>query len=118
LKKTYPSHNWLSFEKTDPSGLSADLLICADVIEHIKDPDNLLKFITRANVKIILLSTPERTAVAGKYDFGPPENPAHYREWNLEEFKNYIARDFSIQEQRIFNDQSVTQVIICKKSVS
>ncbi|HLK29514.1 MAG TPA: methyltransferase domain-containing protein [Puia sp.] len=115
LKKNYPEHQWLSFEEADPSLLQFDVVICSDVIEHIDNPDTLLEFIKKIDCKEIILSTPEREAVAGKNDYGPPENPAHYREWNAEEFKNYISKYFVIEEQRIFNDKSVTQVIICKK---
>jgi len=115
LKKTYPEHQWLSFEEMKPSSLQCDLVICSDVIEHIKNPNTLLEFIKSIDCKEIILSTPERNAVAGKNDYGPPENPSHFREWNEEEFKNYISKYFIIEDQRIFNDKSVTQVIICKK---
>jgi len=115
LKKNYPQHQWLSFEETKSSSLQCDLVICSDVIEHIKNPDTLLDFIKAIDCKQIVLSTPERNAVAGKNDYGPPENPAHFREWNDGEFKNYISKYFIIEDQRIFNDKSVTQIIICKK---
>jgi hypothetical protein len=115
LKQKYPEHEWQQFDKTDPATLQADLIICSDVIEHIKNPDSLIEFISRIQSKQIIFSTPERNAVAGKNDYGPPENPAHFREWDADEFKNYISRYFVIQEQRIFNGKSVTQVITCKK---
>lgn len=115
LKKKYPGRKWMSFEKTDPVLLSADLLICSDVIEHFKNPDDLLRFIGAIQSKKIMISTPERDRQAGKNDYGPPENPYHYREWNAEEFLNYISQWFIIEDQRIFNSRSVTQVIICKK---
>ena len=115
LRQNYPDHEWLQFDKTDPKKLKADLVICSDVIEHVKDPDLLILFISAIQSKQIIFSTPERTAVAGKTDYGPPENPSHYREWDADEFKNYISRYFVIEEQRIFSGKSVTQVITCKK---
>jgi len=115
LRKKYPTKKWLRFDETAPSQLHADLVICADVIEHIDNPDNLLDFIDEINFQQLLISTPERDAVAGRNDFGPPENPAHYREWNAVEFKNYLRRWFVVKEQRIFNDKSITQVVICQK---
>jgi hypothetical protein len=115
LKKKYPGRSWLLFSETDPSSLQCDLVICSDVIEHLENPGSLLDFIKLMDCKLIVLSTPEREAVAGKKDYGPPENPAHYREWDAGEFKNYISKYFLIGGQRIFKDQSVTQVIICKK---
>jgi hypothetical protein len=115
LKHNYPQHEWLRFEDVDPSALQADLVICSDVIEHIENPDSLITFISEIQFRKIIFSTPERNGVAGKNDYGPPENAAHYREWNAEEFKNYIAGYFVIEEQRIFNSRSVTQVLVCKK---
>ena len=115
LKKNHPQRKWLSFEATNPSTLHCDLLICSDVIEHVKNPDELLAFIHAINCKEIIISTPEREAVAGKNDYGPPENPSHFREWNTREFKKYISTRFVLEEHCIFNDKSVTQVISCKK---
>ncbi len=91
------------------------MVVCADVIEHLPNPDDLLDFISDINFKILVISTPERDAVAGRNDFGPPENTAHYREWNAVEFKNYLRRWIVIKEQQIFNTKSVTQVVICEK---
>jgi len=117
LNKNYPERLWLRFDDLDPSGLQCDLVVCADVIEHLKDPDELLEFIREINCKEIMISTPERAAIAGKNDYGPPENPSHYREWNAEEFKKYLSKYFLIEEQRIFSGKSVTQVIIGKKYI-
>jgi hypothetical protein len=111
----YPGHEWLQFDTVDPCTLKADLVICSDVIEHIKDPDTLLRFISSMQSRLIILSTPERNAIAGSNDYGPPANPSHYREWNAPEFKKYLSQWFVIEEQRIFNGPSTTQVIVCKK---
>jgi hypothetical protein len=115
LCKEYPDRHWLLFNELDPETVRADLVICSDVIEHIDNPDTLLLFLKNISFKQLLISTPERDGVAGKGDYGPPENPAHYREWNAVEFKNYIEKWFQIEEQRIFNTQTSTQVIIAKK---
>ena len=73
-----------------------DLIISSDVIEHLVDPDKLLEYIKRFCYKntIIILSSPERDIVRGKYSFGPPENKAHVREWNKREFYNYIKSKY------------------------
>ncbi|MFM9908634.1 MAG: class I SAM-dependent methyltransferase [Chitinophagaceae bacterium] len=115
LIKKYPSKNWLLFDVVQPTQLKTDLVICADVIEHLSNPDDLLDFISDLNFQRLIISTPERDAVAGKNDYGPPENTAHYREWNAIEFKNYLRQWFVVQEQHIFNTKSVTQVVICQK---
>jgi hypothetical protein len=66
--------------------------------------------------RFLVISTPERDIVRGGNDFGPPENPAHYREWNGTEFMNYTSKWFDVQEQIISRDKSVSQILICKNA--
>lgn len=113
LKQHYPQRNWLLFNTTNPANLTADLVICSDVIEHLQDPDKLLRFLSSIQFKKLLISTPERNAVAGTNDYGPPENTAHYREWNAAEFYQYVSGFFKIEKQLVLDDRSVTQVVIC-----
>lgn len=115
LNKTYPDKNWLVFDNVRPETLAADFVICSDVVEHIPNPDELLQFLQRIDARQFVLSTPERDAVAGKNDYGPPENTAHYREWNAQEFRNYVSHWFNITDQRIFSSKSTTQLLCCKK---
>jgi hypothetical protein len=103
------------FEEVKPETLIADLVICSDVIEHMQNPDILMDFIQSIQSREIIFSTPERNMQAGVNDFGPPENPSHYREWDEIEFRNYVSQWFHIEEQRIFNVRSATQFILCKK---
>jgi hypothetical protein len=115
LKQQYPQHRWMLFDETDPKTLKADLIICSDVIEHLEDPDVLLDFLEDSSFTYLVLSTPERDTKLGKNDYGPPENLSHYREWNQYEFKDYVRNWFNITEQRILNDKSITQVLVCTK---
>lgn len=72
-----------------------DLIICADVIEHILNPDHLLSYIKKFCHKdtYIVLSTPERDIVRGKNCNQSP-NKAHTREWNSLEFINYLKYNY------------------------
>jgi hypothetical protein len=115
LLEKYPSKKWLSFEHTDPSQLESDMIICSDVIEHIKNPDEMMDFMKRINFKWLVISTPERNSIRGIKDFGPPENTSHYREWDKQEFKTYVSKWFYINEQIISQDKSVSQILICNK---
>lgn len=115
LKEKYPEREWLLFDEAEASRLKADLVICADVIEHLENPDDLLDFMDDIDFRLLLISTPERDAQAGKNDFGPPENTSHYREWNAVEFKNYLRQWFVVKDQVIFTTKSITQVVICEK---
>lgn len=118
LKQKYPDRNWLLFDSVVPGDLKTDLVICADVIEHLPNPDDLLDFLSDIDFRMAIISTPERDAVASRMDFGPPENTAHYREWNAVEFKNYLRTRFAVKEQQIIQSKSVTQVVICQKKES
>jgi 2-polyprenyl-3-methyl-5-hydroxy-6-metoxy-1,4-benzoquinol methylase len=115
LKGKYPEKKWLLFSETDPSALQADFIICSDVIEHLPDPDQAMQFLQSIQFQQLLLSTPEREAVAGPGDYGPPENTSHYREWSAAEFRKYVSGWFHITDQRIFNSRSTTQILLCKK---
>jgi len=115
LTRQYPGRSWLLFDEADPKQLKADLVICSDVIEHMENPDDLLFFLSEISFERLIISTPERDGMAGRSDFGPPENTSHYREWNAAEFKKYLEDWFIVKEQRIFNRKSVTQVVICSK---
>jgi hypothetical protein len=118
LSHQYPQQKWFKFDAVDPSALAADLVICADVIEHMQDPGILIDFIRKIRFRILILSTPEREAVAGRSDYGPPENTSHFREWSAGEFAAYLSDFFEIQEQKIFPGKSTTQVVICSPKKS
>lgn len=64
------------------------IIICADVIEHLMDPDNILKSLVGKG-KVLLISTPDRK---GK---GPPQR-AHVREWTTGELNNYLSKFFNV----------------------
>lgn len=80
-----------------------DLVICADVIEHLLNPDKLLEFIKKVSHKdnFIILSTPERDILRGK-DCMASNKPEHIREWNQEEFFAYLTnRGFMILDHKL-----------------
>lgn len=69
----------------------SDIAICADVIEHVSNPDQLLSYIS-ARVKpggFIVLSTPDRVARYGRA-LKKPGHPNHVREWSYGELAQYL----------------------------
>jgi 2-polyprenyl-3-methyl-5-hydroxy-6-metoxy-1,4-benzoquinol methylase len=94
LKQKYPTKDWRlsDFTKTLES---SDLIICADVIEHILEPNSLLEWMKDTS-KDIIISTPNRDML--KNQDGPPTNKYHIREWSFEEFEQYISRHFKIEK--------------------
>ena len=63
------------------------VVVCSDVIEHLVDPSELVKglAVLGGHAHAVLLSTPERVRTWGPAHMGPPPNPAHIREWSLDE---------------------------------
>jgi glycosyltransferase involved in cell wall biosynthesis len=72
--------------------LASTGVICSDVIEHLVNPEPLLETVSEwlNRAPFALFSTPERDLVRGVPDMGPPSNPHHVREWNLEEFRDLL----------------------------
>jgi SAM-dependent methyltransferase len=111
LTEKYPNRVW---KRSDFDGVaeSGDVIICADVIEHIPDPDKLLRYLARMECKILLISTPERNRVYAYDHRGPPRNPAHCREWAFDEFARYIGEYFTIIDHVISNEAQATQLVV------
>ena len=117
VRHRYPERHWLSgsFDRLEPP--RADLIVCADVIEHVADPDALMRFLASSGAQWIIVSTPERDRVyrgKGLCRFGPPGNLAHVREWTMQEFRAYASRFFDVARHEITNDEQATQTVVCR----
>jgi len=76
--------------------VEGSLILCSDVVEHLVNPIPLLQMIRellQQGARVFVLSTPDRDRINGTHHSGPPPNPCHVREWNLEELK--ILLEFS-----------------------
>jgi len=103
-KSTHKYGRWLvdDFEnpRSDIPNLEADLVINADVIEHVMNPDNVLNYIAHrmAPDGLALISTPDRARNYG-HDKMESGHPAHIREWTKDEFAQYLqSRGWEILE--------------------
>jgi len=77
-----------------PSELTKDsIIICSDVIEHLKQPENLMSALAKLSAvcSYMLISTPDRDRARGWLDYGPPANPAHVMEWGASEFIRFMS---------------------------
>lgn len=72
---------------------SGSVIVCADVIEHLRRPERLLAKLLDAlsDASIALVSTPDRDLYHGRDHMGPPTNVGHAREWNRAEFAALLA---------------------------
>ena len=122
-----PTLSWLKQHHSDrtwgESNLSVTpkgkfgVVICSDVIEHIPDPDVMMSFLSSIDFDYLIMSTPERDNLCGSEEAGPPLNTAHYREWNLEEFKNYVGQYFNVRSHFLSNHKQKisTQLAVLTK---
>lgn len=111
FKDRYTFGEWLPLNLDECSdvtlGRPFDLIIAADVIEHLENPDMLLDLIRRHchRNSFILLSTPERDTIPLSRKNGPPLNQYHIREWNQAEFVSYLnSRGFAVLRSLLFNE--------------
>lgn len=93
-----------------------DLVICADVIEHLEYPERLLRHIQRMSDRHtqIILSTPDRVRLNGA-EARSPTNKAHVREWTYDEFRCFLEHTGFVIEsaetlplmKRVFSIQAI-----------
>lgn len=117
LRNKYPDKAWMVSDFSLTPDIKTDVIICSDVIEHLVDPDELLDYIKKISYKYLILSTPDRDLVYESSEegyYGPPRNKAHVREWNFNEFAEYISRHFNVVDHRVNNLGQATQMIVCK----
>ena len=101
-----------------PASRTFDLVICADVIEHVPDPHQLLAFIRRmiAPGGQAIVSTPDRDRLEKATCLGPPHNPRHIREWNAEEFELLLSsHGFEILRARHLLPRSYSPTVLDAK---
>lgn len=89
-----------------------DLILCADVIEHLIAPDACLDFMRRhlSTNGLLLVSTPERDALRGK-NYAHSPHPMHVREWNFDEFRRFlVSRNFEVIDHLLLPQQRTGQM--------
>ena len=119
-RQEYPDRKWLAGSFAEVSPTKADLVICSDVIEHVADPDELMRFVVGLSDGWVVLSTPARELVYGERSrsrFGPPGNPSHVREWTMGEFHSYASHFLEIERHEITNCEQATQMVVGRPRV-
>jgi hypothetical protein len=69
------------------------VLVCKGLIERLVQPERLLTLLAGAvgnGAAAVLLSTPDRERMSKPGDLGPPDNPAHVREWTSAELVRFM----------------------------
>lgn len=131
FKASGRTHSYIDqdFEKSFPDlpakVIKDAVVICSDVVEHIRDMTNLGNALVAYSkvARLLLISTPERYRLYGFDQNGIPANPCHVREWRMHELAAYFTNagmKFHIGLTRT-NDktnQRATQCIISGKDFS
>lgn len=82
LKNRYPNRTWRESDLTASHATQCDLVVCADVVEHIPDPDDLLGYLGSIDRKTIVMSPPGRDCLVDRLrgahtDAGPRSTSAN-----------------------------------------
>lgn len=108
-RRRFPSQRWVEVDLGSDTGwdgvndVAVDVVVCADVIEHVDDPYLLLRRLHGlvAADGTVILSTPDRSRLERGDPSGPPYNPRHVREWSDEELQLLVeAAGFSVLRRR------------------
>lgn len=99
FKNSSGKHSYIDqdFEESFPAlpskAIKDAVVICSDVIEHIRDMNNLCQALVAYSkeARLLVISTPERYRLYGFDQSGIPANPCHVREWRLHELEAYFA---------------------------
>lgn len=100
-----------------------DIIVCSDVIEHLRNPANLLKLIRECSNEntILVISTPD-TNTTTKVADGRPQNASHLKEWKTEELKAYLENQgFKVLNNLRYiegpeNHSYINNCFVCKKT--
>ena len=91
---------WVEFDVASEASWPASIdfvnatVVCADVIEHLLQPERLVAKLVSAleDARALLLSTPERHASYSGHTISPPPNTNHVREWTMRELIAFLRR--------------------------
>src|SRR5690349_123455 len=106
IERTFPGFRFVSMDLETPFydlQEQFDCVCLSDVIEHLLNPDPLMKFLRHVARPegTILISTPERSIQRGNNCLYSPQ-PEHVREWTASEFDDYVRQHgFRIVEHRL-----------------
>jgi 2-polyprenyl-3-methyl-5-hydroxy-6-metoxy-1,4-benzoquinol methylase len=117
--REFPEQTWIAGDLQDDQAWARaathvpDLVICADVIEHVVDPIDLLGRVRAVSRGPVVLSTPDRGRLDDASPLGPPANPRHVREWTMRELQSFVrSQGFEIEQARHLLPRSYAPALV------
>jgi 2-polyprenyl-3-methyl-5-hydroxy-6-metoxy-1,4-benzoquinol methylase len=89
-----------------PGEISADLIVCCEVMEHLPDPDAALAILAGQDAREFIFSVPREplwramNLARGKYISRLGNTPGHIQHWGRDGFCALVARHFDVQTVR------------------
>ncbi len=119
--QTYPS---ITFQvrdiyNLDPVHDSACLILCCEVLEHLKDPEKVLNLVSKISKKYVLLSVPREplwramNVTRWNYLKQRGNTPGHIQHWSKSSFLKMLNKYFEIIDIRT---PLPWTVVLCKAS--
>jgi len=98
-RERYDFGTWLEVDLDSDNSLgvvdlTGSVLVCANLIEQLVEPERLLALVSDALDKgaaALVLSTPDRDLMNEAGHLGPPASPTHVREWTRAELERFMA---------------------------
>lgn len=88
----------------DPSTQAADLVVCCEVMEHLEDPERVLRLLAACARKYLLVSVPREPVwrvmnlARGRYISDLGNTPGHIQHWSRDRFIAFLARHVDVIE--------------------
>jgi SAM-dependent methyltransferase len=115
VKKTIPSATFIGTDLEHCEldlNQQFDLIVCADVLEHLANPLPCLEFAYNhlSPLGVAVFSTPERDILRGRNCMNSP-HASHVREWNRCEFRQLIEHVGYVVSEQILAPPSRTSKV-------
>jgi len=103
-----------------PQHDKADLIVCCEVLEHLKDPVSALQVLREIATDYVILSVPREplwrflNMMRGKYVIRMGNTPGHIQHWSTSSFIDLVKPFFIIE--KVFTPLPWI-MLLCKKTV-
>ena len=83
---------------------SFDLILCLEVLEHLKNPSSALKEIARVTSKYLIVSVPSEpfftlgNLLRGKHILQCGNDQAHVNHWNKRTFHKFLSKEVNVNK--------------------